>query len=75
MTFLNGFNSLPQRGMFMKKELLKGNYPAKPVKGAEQKETVDPKSLEKEFETSAFEKLGGSIAFVKKSSKFVWKGE
>jgi hypothetical protein len=52
-------------------EYLKGNFPMSqpPVAdGSEQK------SLEQEFEASALQKLGGSIAFVKKSTKFVWDG-
>ena len=31
--------------------------------------------LEWIFESAAFTKLGGSIAFIKKSAQFVWKGE
>jgi hypothetical protein len=52
---------------------LKGNYsltfaPAAPEKAE------DAKDLEAEFERTALQKLGGSIAFVKKSGGFVWKG-
>lgn len=59
------------------KELLKGNYKVSqseeqsPDKKADNQE----KSAQEEFEASAFEKLGGSIAYVKKSSSFVWKGK
>lgn len=55
----------------MSNPLLQGNYPldAQPKPGA-----VETPTLEQEFERSALEKLGGSIAFVKISSGFVWKG-
>lgn len=52
-------------------EYLKGNYPlAKKPDASGDKE----KTLEQQFEESALQKLGGSIAFVKKSAKFVWEG-
>ena len=55
-------------------EYLKGNYkldrpvPAPAPAPAEA-------STEKKFEASALVKLGGSIAFIKKSSSFVWEGD
>lgn len=51
--------------------LLKGNYKVD-VKVEPKKAGKD--SVETQFEASALEKLGGSIAFVKKSASFVWKG-
>ena len=55
-------------------EMLKGNY------SLEAREVVAPepgeqRSLESIFESNAMEKLGGSMAFVKKSAAFLWKGE
>ena len=56
-------------------EMLKGNYRLpKNVTPRKDGEPED-KTLEKEFEASALQKLGGSIAFVKKSASFVWKGK
>lgn len=55
-------------------DYLKGNYrldkpaPAPTTAPAEA-------SAEKKFEASALVKLGGSIAFIKKSSSFVWEGD
>lgn len=54
--------------------LLKGNFQVKRNVKAEALKSGDG-SLESEFEASALEKLGGSIAFVKKSSSFIWKGK
>ena len=56
---------------------LKGNYSIRRRKGAlsarsTSKRTV--RTVEEEFERRALEKLGGSIAFVVKST-FVWNGE
>ena len=58
----------------MDDNLIKGNFK---VKNEVKNKAQERKSseLEKTFESSAFEKLGGSIAFVKKSTNFVWKGE
>ena len=55
-------------------DILKGNYKLNQDK-LKQTRLGDSKSLESEFEASALEKLGGSIAFVKKSGSFVWKGD
>ncbi len=57
----------------MSSPYLKGNYslPFTPS-GAEAK--PDTESLEAAFERTALQKLGGSIAFVKKAGSFVWKG-
>lgn len=59
------------------KELLKGNY--KVSQSEEQrlgkKADKQERSTQEKFEASAFERLGGSIAYVKKSSSFVWKGK
>lgn len=52
-------------------KLLKGNYEV-----GKKKKTGKVKKVKKEydkmFERKALEKLGGSIAFVMKSDKFVW---
>lgn len=53
-------------------EMLKGNYTIKPWHRA--KNAAAAPSLEALFESSAMEKLGGSMAFVKKSASFTWKG-
>lgn len=54
--------------------LLKGNYkvssPA--AKGGRKKRQKKAANL---FEEKAFQKLGGSIAFVMKSDKFIWDGD
>lgn len=55
-------------------DILKGNYKLNQDQ-LKQKRPGDSKSVESEFEASALEKLGGSIAFVKKSGSFVWKGD
>lgn len=47
---------------------LKGNYSVK-KKGSAKKKRV---SIAEIFEHRAFEKLGGSIAFVMKSNRFTW---
>jgi hypothetical protein len=52
---------------------LKGNYEVKSPAPAVQP-AADAASLEEEFERNALQKLGGSIAFIKKSASFVWKG-
>lgn len=58
--------------------LLKGNYPLP----EQPKKHEDPAArggkgggVERQFEAEALQKLGGSIAFIKKSSSFVWSGE
>jgi hypothetical protein len=56
-------------------DYLKGNYELAPAAA----DTTPPPapsavSLEEEFERQALQKLGGSIAFIKKSKSFVWKG-
>jgi hypothetical protein len=57
-------------------DYLKGNYELAPT--AAERPTRPPApstaSLEEEFERQALQKLGGSIAFIKKSKSFVWKG-
>ena len=55
----------------MSSPLLKGNYPLADQPTAAEHEAPD---LEQTFEQSALAKLGGSIAFVKLPSGFVWKG-
>jgi len=55
-------------------KFLKGNYEVE----KEQDETKDdaaPNRFTEIFESSAAEKLGGSIAFVIKSNKFLWDEE
>lgn len=62
----------------MSQDYLKGNYQTKPVKKEKeeaQKGEEGKGVLETAFEKEALERLGGSIAFVKKSSSFVWKGQ
>jgi len=56
-------------------DYLKGNYDLAPA-DAVRDTTATPSaaSLEEEFERQALQKLGGSIAFIKKSKSFVWKG-
>jgi hypothetical protein len=54
-------------------EYVKGNYPlAKSIQTPASSDAAP--SLEETLEAEALQKLGGSIAFVKKSSAFVWKG-
>lgn len=59
-------------------DYLKGNYElaaAPPTGGKGTQQAPAPgASLEEEFERQALQKLGGSIAFIKKSKSFVWKG-
>jgi hypothetical protein len=58
-------------------DYLKGNYdltPAGPADGKTPPPAPIVASLEEEFERQALQKLGGSIAFIKKSKSFVWKG-
>jgi hypothetical protein len=58
-------------------DMLKGNYKIKDSNKPESKADLkkQPASLEENFESKAMEKLGGSMAFVKKSSSFIWKGD
>ena len=55
---------------------LKGNYTVKSSKAASKARAPrkKPAKAQQEFEQRALEKLGGSIAFIAKSS-FVWNGE
>lgn len=58
-------------------DYLKGNYdlaPANPVSATNDAPSPTTASLEEEFERQALQKLGGSIAFIKKSKSFIWKG-
>ena len=57
-------------------DYLKGNYELAPAAAADTTPPPAPTaaSLEEEFERQALQKLGGSIAFIKKSKSFVWKG-
>jgi len=54
-------------------KFLKGNYEVNDDDKAENNEIENDYSAL--FENKAFEQLGGSIAFVMKSSKFVWDEE
>jgi hypothetical protein len=55
-------------------KFLKGNYEVE-NKQNEKKEADTSNRLAEIFESSAAEKLGGSIAFVMKSNKFLWDEE
>jgi len=54
----------------MNNRLLKGNYKAKNKKTGRDKNNL--KNMANIFENKATERLGGSIAFVMKSNKFIW---
>ena len=54
-------------------KFLKGNYEVDKDNNRENKEKKQ--DLSELFESRAFEQLGGSIAFVMKSNKFVWDDE
>lgn len=54
-------------------KFLKGNYRVENA-GNDDYETKD-EDFSKVFETKALERLGGSIAFVMKSDKFIWESE
>lgn len=54
-------------------KLLKGNYEIE--NNGSENEIKKEKNIEALFETKALEKLGGSIAFVMKSNKFIWDDE
>lgn len=56
-------------------DYLKGNYKLPPSKTGSAAPAETPKSGQDLFEASALQKLGGSIAFIKKSSAFVWNGD
>ncbi len=53
-------------------KFLNGNYEINKIRTEENKSQV--KDFTKLFESKALEKLGGSIAFVMKSNKFLWDG-
>ncbi|MBP7506975.1 MAG: hypothetical protein KA807_04075 [Prolixibacteraceae bacterium] len=57
-------------------KFLKGNYNLGNTMNVntDNSETKEA-DFSKIFETKAFEKLGGSIAFVMKSNKFLWEEE
>ena len=57
--------------------ILKGNYalPEQPKKPEDPAAAGSGSGVERQFEAEALQKLGGSIAFIKKSSSFVWSGE
>jgi hypothetical protein len=57
------------------KEVLKGNYKLPERNSVVPPEKKPENPLEREFEAAAFERLGGSITFVKKSASFIWKGK
>ncbi len=54
-------------------DVLKGNYDLDLKKSESLSRENEKNDLEKQFEKSALEKLGGSIAFVRKSKVFIWK--
>jgi len=54
----------------MNNKFLKGNYKTKADKIKKDKKR--PENIKNIFESKATERLGGSIAFVMKSDKFVW---
>lgn len=56
-------------------EYLKGNYSLPPSKAVPTPAPVAGDAGQQEFEAQALQKLGGSIAFIKKSSSFVWTGK
>jgi hypothetical protein len=55
-------------------EYLKGNYKMAGDKPLPAPQAAPASSSEQTFEAQALQKLGGSIAFIKKSSSFVWSG-
>ena len=57
-------------------DILKGNYRLanQPTLNSSEKKT-DSDSLTSQLEESALAKLGGSICFVMKGTKFVWDGD
>jgi hypothetical protein len=54
-------------------DILKGNYKLT-GKDLPASAAAAAASSEQTFEAQALQKLGGSIAFIKKSSSFVWSG-
>ena len=57
-------------------KILKGNYQAPEVTETKKDEENKDEVLKDEFEAANLQKLGGSIAFVKKpGSSFVWDGK
>ena len=56
-------------------EMLKGNYRVEKQVEVQADNKERDASIEALFESSAMEKLGGSMAFVKKSGTFLWKDE
>lgn len=61
-------------------KFLKGNYSMNKKSGKKKTSAAPKKKAVKQdftgiFEHKALEKLGGSIAFVSKSKKFVWSGD
>lgn len=54
-------------------KFLKGNYQIENT-GDDSNETKS-EDFSKIFETKALERLGGSIAFVMKSDKFIWEND
>lgn len=54
----------------MNNKFLKGNYKVKAEKIKKDKKST--KNIANIFESKATERLGGSIAFVMKSNKFIW---
>jgi hypothetical protein len=55
-------------------DYLKGNYKLPATPQAAPTSAKDASSGMSAFEAEALQKLGGSIAFIKKSGKFVWTG-
>ena len=51
---------------------LKGNYTISHSENVDK--SIESNDFTKIFESKALEKLGGSIAFVIKTEKFVWEG-
>ena len=56
-------------------EYMKGNYKLPESKKSAGSVPEAPKSGQDLYEAAALQKLGGSIAFIKKSSSFVWNGD
>lgn len=54
-------------------KFLKGNYQVENINNDSNE--VKDTDFSKIFETKALEKLGGSIAFVMKSDKFLWEDD
>jgi len=56
-------------------KFLKGNYKLENSENPDFEDNNNVTDFSKVFETKAFEKLGGSIAFVMKSNNFLWEDE